>query len=84
MGLRAGAAAFRRKVLPTGVAVRELGVCSCLRYSWIESVWIGVRDEADEVTEWCGECTGVMSAVFWTFDCGIASPDTRGDCEYGM
>jgi hypothetical protein len=46
-----------------------------LRYSWIERVWTGVRVEIDEVTEWCGECTGVMGAVSYTWD--------RGDREYG-
>lgn len=25
----------------------------------MDNVWIGVRDEVDEWTEWCGECIGV-------------------------
>jgi hypothetical protein len=37
-----------------------------------------VRADIDEVTEWCGECTGVMGCGAIR---GEVLSDTRGECE---
>lgn len=60
--LRPDAAGFLRKVLPGGVPDCEggVGVFCCFRYSWIERVWTGAREEVELWIEWCGECTGVV------------------------
>ena len=69
----AGAAAFLRRVLPTGVATCETGEFCCLRYSWRVKVCTGVRDEVELLAEWCGECNGVTGSR--------ARARTRGECE---
>jgi len=49
--LSVGAAGFRLNVFPDGVSMCGLGVCCCLRYSRMDSVWMGVREDTDEFTE---------------------------------
>lgn len=84
MPFKEGAAAFRRSVLPGGVADGAVGVFCNFRYSWRESE-CGVREEVELRNECCelwAECTGV---AYWSPDAGAeagASPcDKRSESE---
>jgi hypothetical protein len=43
--------------------------------------WTGVREEADDVTEWFGEWTGVIGLPACIRSEG--GSESRGDCEWG-